>query len=131
MLLRNLEIEGNEKDLVNGSRGILVGWKSKEKVLSECLFRQHECAEILRKRSETNEERKVRIRVEQKIDNLNNSIIDPIPIVRFRNGRLIDCVPEKFSYEFLNVGECIRIQVSTIYLTFFFLCSSDTSLLDV
>ncbi|KAG0609116.1 hypothetical protein M758_8G159100 [Ceratodon purpureus] len=111
MLLRNLDQKGNENDLVNGSRGILVGWKSKEKVLNECFVDQSGCAEILRNRPETNEERRVRIRVEQKIVNLNNSSIDPIPIVRFRNERLIDCVPEKFSYEFLNVGECIRWQV--------------------
>lgn len=118
MLLRNLELEGNENDLVNGSRGILVGWKPREQVLDECFQLQQECVATLRKGYETNEERKIRIRVEQKIDNLTCSTIEHIPIVKFMNNRRITCVPEKFSYEFLNVGECIRWQVGTTYPDF-------------
>ena len=35
MLLRNLELEGKKNDLVNGSRGVVVGWKSKQEKLKE------------------------------------------------------------------------------------------------
>jgi len=114
MLLKNLILEGKESDLVNGSRGILVGWKPKDQVLHECQERLKECAKIQRERPETDEERRVRIRAERKVYNINGSTIEEVPIVRFRNGRIIDCVPEKFSYEMLNVGECIRWQVSAV-----------------
>lgn len=114
MLLRNLIMEGNEGDLVNGSRGILVGFKSKGDTLFECQERLKECTKIMRERTETDEERRIRIREERKVYNLNESTFKEIPIVRFRNGRIIACVPEKFSYEILNVGECIRWQVSTV-----------------
>ena len=35
MLLRNLELEGKKSNLVFGSRGVVVGWKSKQEKLKE------------------------------------------------------------------------------------------------
>lgn len=106
--MRNLVLEGSESDLVNGSRGILVGWKAKDVVLAEL-------EKLLEKYSEsgTEKERWERSRTKQKISNLSRSSITDVPVVKFRNGQRISCVPEKFSYEILNVGECTRLQVST------------------
>lgn len=113
--MRNLILEGKKSDLVNGSRGILVGWKPKDQVLDESLEHLKTLARILREGNETDEGRRERFREEQTVYNLSESTLEEVPIVRFKNGRVIACVPEKFSYEVLNVGECIRWQVSTIY----------------
>lgn len=99
MLLWNLDLEGKESDLVNGSRGVVVGWKPKEKKMEEM-------PPPTTKPKTADDYKYKRI-----FENLNNSSVDQIPIVRFRNGRVVDCVPESFTYRILNVGDCVRLQV--------------------
>jgi hypothetical protein len=99
MLLWNLDLEGKESDLVNGSRGVVVGWKSKEEKLEEMPPR-------ITKPKTADDYKYKRIS-----ENLDKSSIDQIPIVQFRNGRVVDCVPESFTYRILNVGDCVRLQV--------------------
>lgn len=102
MLLRNLELEGKESDLVNGSRGVVVGWKSKEEEMKE-LSQEIKPS----KRYDPDESPSM-----SAYKRLKRSSIEFIPIVKFRNGRCIDCVPELFEYPVLNVGVCRRLQVS-------------------
>ncbi|KAG0601459.1 hypothetical protein M758_11G112900 [Ceratodon purpureus] len=101
MLLRNLELLGKKSDLVNGSRGVVVGWKSKEDKLKEL-----ELDKTRPRYCDLDE-----IKPTSAYKRLKSSSIEFIPIVEFRNGRTIDCIPELFDYPILNVGECQRLQV--------------------
>lgn len=102
MLVRNLTLTGKESDLVNGSRGVVVGWAFRDVILEECRA-------VLRSKQypETPKE----VEAQLMYDKLKATCFNLIPIVRFRNGREIYCVPERFSYEILNTGECVRWQV--------------------
>ena len=103
MLLRNVAIKGNESDLGNGSRGVVVGWKSKGAILDECLdVLEHTDSPGTPEAFEAQQ-------TQAKL--LQATEFDTIPIVKFRNGRVLNCLPEKFSYEIPNVGECIGHQV--------------------
>jgi hypothetical protein len=104
MLLWNLELEGKESDLVNGSRGVVVGWKSKEEKLKEL-----ESGYDWSRYRDLDE-----IKPTSAYKRLKCSNIKFIPVVAFRNQRTVDCIPELFDYPILNVGECQRLQVRTI-----------------
>lgn len=108
MLLRNLELAGKESDLVNGSRGVVIGWKSKKEKL-EALQRKVERSPPSQNKINSKE-----VKLRSSIDKLTRSSIEFIPVVSFRNGRTIDCIPELFEYPILNVGECRRLQVSPL-----------------
>ena len=111
MLLRNLELRGRESDLVNGSRGVVIGWKSKQ-VKLEALQRKVEGF-----KSPNGAKHKMQpeeAKLFSTIGKLKRSSIEFIPVVAFRNGRAIECDPELFEYPILNVGECRRLQVSPI-----------------
>lgn len=103
MLLWNLELKGKESDLVNGSRGVVVGWKSKEEKLKE-LESEYDCS----RHRDLDE-----IKSTSAYKRLKCSNIKFIPVVAFRNQRTVDCIPELFDYPILNVGECRRLQVRT------------------
>jgi hypothetical protein len=102
MLLQNLELEGKESDIVNGSRGVVVGWKSKRKKLKELEKKGPRYCDL------------DKIRPTSAYERLNCSSIKFIPVVASQNKRTVDCIPELFDYPILNVGECQRLQVRTI-----------------
>lgn len=101
MLLWNLELKGKESDLVNGSRGVVVGWKSKQEKLKELEKKGSRYCDL------------DEIKPTSAYKRLKCSSIKFIPVVAFRNQRTVDCIPELFDYPILNVGECRRLQVRT------------------
>jgi hypothetical protein len=101
MLLWNIRLKGKKSEmLVNGSRGIIVGWKSTEQILYENYVkgREEQCEWVC--------------------DLLRKSGIECVPVVQFRNGSVVDCVPQAFTHEVLNVGVCTRLQVKYSQLAF-------------
>jgi hypothetical protein len=113
MLLRNLELAGRESDLVNGSRGVVVGWKSRQEKVDAL---QREVAKFKSPSWKMNPEE---ARLRSIIGKLIRSSTEFIPVVAFRNGRKIDCDPEIFDYPVFGVGECSRVQVSPILSVLF------------
>lgn len=105
MLLRNLDLTGRKSDLVNGSRGVVVGWKTKAEKLAELSIEHNRS----KKNKDSGESGPM-----SAYERLKNSSLKFIPIVKFRNERHMDCIPELFEYEVLNVGKCRRLQVSTL-----------------
>ena len=107
--MRNMQLAGKESDLVNGSRGVVVGWTSREEKLEKITWK---LSLFRTPKFKTNpvEDRLLHI-----AGKLSQSTIEFIPIVAFRNGRVIDCDPEMFDYQVLKVGSCTRVQVSLIY----------------
>ncbi|KAG0557291.1 hypothetical protein KC19_11G117400 [Ceratodon purpureus] len=105
MLVRNMQLAGKESDLVNGSRGVVVGWTSREEKLEKITWK---LSLFRTPKFKTNpvEDRLLHI-----AGKLSQSTIEFIPIVAFRNGRVIDCDPEMFDYQVLKVGLCTRVQV--------------------
>jgi len=90
MLLKNLDLVGSKDSmLVNGSRGVVIGWKMRDEKLLEMNSETERCAYNILQRSNVNQ----------------------IPIVKFKNGREFDCMPCEFSCLVLKVGECKRFQV--------------------
>ncbi|KAG0601460.1 hypothetical protein M758_11G113000 [Ceratodon purpureus] len=108
MLLRNLELAGRESDLVNGSRGVVIGWKSKQEKLVALQRKVEQFKSADGPKLKTHPEE---AKLLSAIGKLKLSSIEFIPIVAFRNGRSIECDPELFEYPILNVGECRRLQV--------------------
>lgn len=104
MLLWNIKQKGKKSEmLVNGSRGVIVGWKSTEQILDEYYV----------------EGREERCEWDYSIfDLLRKSGIECVPVVQFRNGSVVDCVPQAFTHEVLNVGVCTRLQVKYFQLAF-------------
>lgn len=102
MLLWNIKLTGEKsKMLVNGSRGVIVGWKSTEQILGERWVKGRED----------------RCEWDGSIfDLLRKSGIECVPVVQFRNGSVVDCVPVAFTHEVLNVGVCTRLQVKYFQL---------------
>ena len=108
MLLRNLELRGKKSDLVNGSRGVVIGWKSKKEKLEVLKLKAEQF------KSPQHKMHPKEAKLLSTIAKLERSSIEFIPVVAFRNGRAIECDPELFEYPILNVGECRRWQVSPI-----------------
>lgn len=97
MLLWNIRLKGPKSEmLVNGSRGVIVGWKSTEQILFEefVMGQEERCGWD-----------------DSIFYLLEKSGIECVPVVQFRNGSVVDCVPEAFTHEVLNVGVCTRLQV--------------------
>lgn len=84
MLLKNLD---TTRDLVNGSRGVVVGFKS--------------VSELREASALTKEQERVLIAWPSA----------HVPVVRFTNGSEIDVLPAKFTTEVHGAGECSRVQV--------------------
>ncbi|CAM6122355.1 unnamed protein product [Calypogeia fissa] len=103
ILLRNLLRPGSQTmTLVNGSRGVVVGWTPREQALADLTAERENLGEgTLKKKFLT----------QNWIKCLQESDFDMVPRVKFRNGQTIDIVPMVFSHEVVNVGECTRIQV--------------------
>lgn len=125
MLLWNLDLSAPKSEmLVNGSRGLIVGWKSKEKKMKELStktaedFRHEKMYESLKTPIGNNPKTAEEFRHEKMYEALKKSSIKNIPIVQFTNGRVEDCVPVEFDHDVLNVGKCTRLQVGSIFQMF-------------
>ncbi|BBN03582.1 ATP-dependent DNA helicase PIF1 [Marchantia polymorpha subsp. ruderalis] len=102
MLIRNIKRPGSQKlSLVNGSRGIIVGWTERTHALDEL-------AEEFQKAGEGGKKKTSMFDWMKSIDDSN---FEMIPRVKFRNGQTLNVLPMNFDFEVLNVGECTRIQI--------------------
>ncbi|KAG6541057.1 hypothetical protein Mapa_017544 [Marchantia paleacea] len=102
MLTRNIKRPGSQKlSLVNGSRGIIVGWTERTHALDELAEELEQAGEGGKKKSSTFDWLK----------SIDDSNFEMIPRVKFRNGQTLNVLPMTFNFEVLNVGECTRIQI--------------------
>eukprot|EP00897_Mesotaenium_endlicherianum_P008653 jgi/Mesen1/7816/ME000413S07065 len=126
MLLRNLDLDADRDGmLVNGSRGVIIGWKSKGEAAQEV---EDELAALRLATSSATpgggaragsargtageEERRVREwRLQSAAKKFRESHLESLPVVRFQNGRQMAIAPEKFDHAVPGSGTCVRIQV--------------------
>ncbi len=90
MLLKNLELQAGSRSLVNGSRGVVVGF--------EAIRGDNDSSHNTNNNNKSSN------------NNSNNSNLG-IPIVRFKNGVERVMIREVFSTEVFLEGKCVRKQV--------------------
>lgn len=106
MLLKNLDL-GSKAMLVNGSRGVIVGFETDVEAILMELQKDLEALKKDRSRFARYDALTIRSKMEAII-----SQPDPhFPIVRFVNGREEVILPEYFSSEIMSVGRCVRYQL--------------------
>lgn len=99
MLLKNL----HDLDLQNGSRGVIVGFKHRDKIIKDL---ETEKGYLVRGAQEREIEE-----IEEKIGKLQRQDHTSFPVVRFINNQEEVIIPESFVAKIPGVGECIRVQV--------------------
>lgn len=94
MLLRNLDLKsGSDRMLVNGSRGVVIGFR---------------IMEGLEDPSESDDELESFLDSDDEPESWAG---EQIPIVRFLNGRETAIFPQEFSCDLSGYGSCVRMQV--------------------
>ena len=107
MLVRNLDLTSDDGMLVNGSRGVVTGFATKEEVLRNLRSASTST-------SEAGKQSTLGIDMEDvmtKISILNRISLEKLPVVKFTNGREETIFPFEFSREIPLVGKCLRLQL--------------------
>ncbi|KAL2643771.1 hypothetical protein R1flu_011358 [Riccia fluitans] len=103
MLTRNIKRPGSDKlSLVNGSRGIVVGWTHRGEALDDLAKEMDKATPSGGKKKNS---------MFDFLKAMDDSNFEMIPRVQFRNGRTVDVLPMIFTFEVLTVGECTRVQI--------------------
>jgi len=106
MLLKNLDL-GSSQMLVNGSRGVIVGFQTDfQSILLNLVTELQKLKKDKRKSSRYNA-----LDLRSKIESILNQPDPKFPIVKFVNGREEVILPEYFSAEISGIGRCVRYQL--------------------
>ncbi|KAL3131052.1 hypothetical protein ABBQ38_15563 [Trebouxia sp. C0009 RCD-2024] len=108
MLLRNLELTGNDRMLVNGSRGVITRFITKTEHVKEMVGLRHGTGPVPGTPVPQGAEAG---KLEASIQNLHKWPGTVLPVVKFVNGREEVLVPETFTADVAAVGVCKRLQV--------------------
>jgi len=107
MLLKNLDL-GSSQLLVNGSRGVIVGFQMDIQSLLINLVTDLQKL----KKDKRKSARYAAIDIRSKIESILSQTNTPkIPIVKFVNGREEVILPEYFTTEISGIGRCVRYQL--------------------
>ncbi|DBA72022.1 TPA: hypothetical protein ACH3X2_14301 [Trebouxia sp. C0005] len=108
MLLRNLELTGNDRMLVNGSRGVITKFVPKDEHVKEMVGLRHRQGATPGAPVPQGAEAG---KLEQAIQSLHKWPGTVLPVVKFVNGREEVLLPELFTADVAAVGVCKRLQV--------------------
>jgi len=106
MLLKNLDL-GSSNMLVNGSRGVVIGFDTDMPGILLSLVKELQNLKKDKKRSARYDALDLR----SKIESILAQPRPIFPIVRFVNGREEVILPEYFSAEISGIGRCVRYQL--------------------
>ena len=123
MLLRNLELTGGQRMLVNGSRGVIADLVP----MAEHMKRLQEVVLILEQGGALPQEfaylvasrpgrpyagrGEALVAMQRILSRCEQFKSQTLPVVKFRNGVERTIYPESFEHEVHNTGKCIRLQV--------------------
>eukprot|EP01130_Rhizamoeba_saxonica_P000469 TRINITY_DN1042_c0_g1_i2.p1 TRINITY_DN1042_c0_g1~~TRINITY_DN1042_c0_g1_i2.p1 ORF type:complete len:846 (+),score=176.66 TRINITY_DN1042_c0_g1_i2:368-2539(+) len=121
LLTKNLDLTGDSKSmLVNGSRGVLIGYKQKGILIRHILGKLKGARNMLKGSYHddfisNSSVQRIIYKLKKQLQFLLTDLCGPsVPIVRFANGRTVPVFPEMFTSYVGGVGKCIRFQIPLI-----------------